>query len=255
MILCKVPSSQVISPTGLVYVDELSYDTLQPRNSPQSPPRKDSLDAFSTLPASSPEFSWKSRIYPPSPTAPMPHPFKPQVFPLQIHKPSPVAPSPVTPAGRSPLSRSRSSSSQSLHSIHHRHKPSAPEDASPLSRQWTGADQTDDEVTYEVDDTRNPAARQRGDKVKQLTGDDDAQAFHNARIAQANLPWYLQPTYGGDQIKLEYDGSVRAGTLRALVERLTVDPLSKSMSYIQLVNKLISFLKSLLKRRYFVTPF
>ncbi len=71
-----------------------------------------------------------------------------------------------------------------------------------------------------------PVARTRVGKVKQLTGDDDAQAFHNAQKAQARLPWYLLPTYGEDVIKLEYDGSVRAGTLLALIERLTVDPLS-----------------------------
>lgn len=74
---------------------------------------------------------------------------------------------------------------------------------------------------------RSPTSR-RADKVRQLTGDDDAQAFHNAKLAQARLPWYLQPSYSADEIKLEYDGSVRAGTLAALVERLTVDPLSKS---------------------------
>lgn len=75
----------------------------------------------------------------------------------------------------------------------------------------------------------SPTSR-RADKVRQLTGDDDAQAFHNAKLAQARLPWYLQPSYSADEIKLEYDGSVRAGTLAALVERLTVDPLSKSTS-------------------------
>ena len=74
--------------------------------------------------------------------------------------------------------------------------------------------------------SRSPPNR-RIDKVRQLTGDDDAQAFHNAKIAQARLPWYLQPSYSSDDIKLEYDGSVRAGTLAALVEKLTVEPLSK----------------------------
>lgn len=72
----------------------------------------------------------------------------------------------------------------------------------------------------------NPIMR-RSDKVLKLTGDDDAQAFHNAKIAQASLPWYLKPSYSSDDIKMEYDGSVRAGTLSALVERLTADPLSK----------------------------
>ena len=73
---------------------------------------------------------------------------------------------------------------------------------------------------------RSPFGR-RSDKIRQLTGDKDAQAFHNARQAQAAQPWYLRPSYTVDDIKLEYDGTVRAGTLSALVERLTVDPLSK----------------------------
>lgn len=66
-----------------------------------------------------------------------------------------------------------------------------------------------------------------GRKVAQITGDDDAQAFHNAKIAQANLPWYLKPRHDNGEIKLEYDGTVIAGTVPALIERLTVDPLSK----------------------------
>ena len=70
----------------------------------------------------------------------------------------------------------------------------------------------------------------RPGKIKQLTGDDDAQAFHNAKLAQANLPWYLRPKYSDDEIKLEYDGSVKAGTLPALVERLVIDPLRKTCS-------------------------
>ena len=66
-----------------------------------------------------------------------------------------------------------------------------------------------------------------GRKVAQITGDDDAQAFHNAKVAQANLPWYLKPRHDNGDIKLEYDGTVIAGTVPALIERLTVDPLSK----------------------------
>jgi hypothetical protein len=78
--------------------------------------------------------------------------------------------------------------------------------------------------SIDVETVRSPG--RRSDKIKQLTGDDDAQAFHNARLAQASLPWFLRPSYTNDEIKMEYDGSVRAGTLSALVERLTVDPLS-----------------------------
>ncbi|KAF8578614.1 ras GEF [Ramaria rubella] len=65
----------------------------------------------------------------------------------------------------------------------------------------------------------------RGNKVLRITGDDDAQAFHNAKTAQAQLPWYLRPEHSGVEIILEHDGSVKAGTLDALVERLTIEPL------------------------------
>jgi son of sevenless-like protein len=59
----------------------------------------------------------------------------------------------------------------------------------------------------------------------QLTGDDSAQAFHNARQAQAKLPWYLKNRHCEEEIKLDFDGTVKAGTLPALVEHLVVDPL------------------------------
>lgn len=68
-----------------------------------------------------------------------------------------------------------------------------------------------------------------GRKVAQITGDDDAQAFHNAKMAQANLAWYLKPRHDNGDIKLEYDGTVVAGTTAALIERLTVDPLSECL--------------------------
>ena len=70
-----------------------------------------------------------------------------------------------------------------------------------------------------------PHARPRPGKVLQLTGDDSAQAFHNARQAQANLPWYLKHRHSEEEIKLDFDGTVKAGTLHALVEHLVVDPL------------------------------
>lgn len=69
------------------------------------------------------------------------------------------------------------------------------------------------------------AAASRPDKVKRITGDDEAQAFHDAQLVQGT--WYLRPMYGEDELQLEADGSVSAGTLRALVERLTVDFQSK----------------------------
>lgn len=63
------------------------------------------------------------------------------------------------------------------------------------------------------------------DKIKRITGDEDAQKFHDAKVAQANLPWFMRPRHSDEEIKLEYDGTVKAGTLPALVERLVIDPL------------------------------
>lgn len=77
-----------------------------------------------------------------------------------------------------------------------------------------------------------PNARPRPGKVLQLTGDDSAQAFHNAKQAQANLPWFLRHRYGEEEIKLEFDGTVKAGTLPALVEHLVVNPLRASQQEI-----------------------
>lgn len=73
-----------------------------------------------------------------------------------------------------------------------------------------------------------PNARPRPGKILQLTGDDSAQAFHNAKQAQANLPWFLRHRHGEEEIKLEFDGTVKAGTLPALVEHLVVNPLREN---------------------------
>jgi son of sevenless len=64
-------------------------------------------------------------------------------------------------------------------------------------------------------------------KVGRITGDTNAERFATVKQAQLTAPWYLLPSYGENDIRLESDGSVKAGTLAALVEHLTVDPLSK----------------------------
>lgn len=221
-------------------------------------PRAEPLDEFATdsEPGSPPAYGAlpQPATYPPSPSTPMPHPARPKIAPLHIDTPTPAGPQAdattartpsVLPASlRSPLTRSRSDSAPSSlaspRSRSDRRRPIMLNDWSSLSRLSVYIDSRDEEPTakgalspapgvyvmpYDTVVPRSPMAR-RSDKVRQLTGDDDAQAFHNAKQALANLPWYLQPTYGSE-IKLEYDGSVRAGTLPALVERLTVDPLSE----------------------------
>ncbi|KAG8886578.1 hypothetical protein FRB98_001226 [Tulasnella sp. 332] len=58
--------------------------------------------------------------------------------------------------------------------------------------------------------------------------DDDAVAYRNAKSAMAALPPYLKPRYGEGYLRLDSDGVVKSGTLEALVERLTIDPLKRS---------------------------
>lgn len=64
-------------------------------------------------------------------------------------------------------------------------------------------------------------------RVRRSSRDDDAQAYMNAKMAAAALPAYLKPEYGEGYLRLDSDGVVKSGTLEALVERLTVDPLSE----------------------------
>lgn len=73
-------------------------------------------------------------------------------------------------------------------------------------------------------------SRSTSDKIRQITGSDDALAFHNAKQALTNLPWFLRPTYPSEHIIMDKDFNVRAGTLNALVERLTSDHLSMASS-------------------------
>ena len=70
-------------------------------------------------------------------------------------------------------------------------------------------------------------SRSSSEKVKQITGDQLAEALHAAKIAEASCPWFLRPIHDKDQIRLEYDGNIVGGTLPAIVERLTLDPLSE----------------------------
>ncbi|KAI5120791.1 hypothetical protein M0805_002418 [Coniferiporia weirii] len=202
----------------------------------------DSLDKYSTDPEAEPHPGRRSSVHsiacPPSPATPMPQPLQSSIAPLLINKPtpptpaSPMYPSPVLASPRSTLNRARSDSAPSLDRSTRR-RPIMVNDFSSLSKIYmlldspheNAASIAAEELQTTLESVRTSPTIRRSDKVLQLTGDDDAQAFHNAKVAQASLPWYLKPSYSSDEIKLEYDGSVRAGTLSALVERLTVDPL------------------------------
>jgi hypothetical protein len=48
-------------------------------------------------------------------------------------------------------------------------------------------------------------------------------SLQQARLAYASLPTYLRPKHAWDELKLDPEGAVVAGTVLALVERLTMD--------------------------------
>lgn len=247
----QMPFMKMLSPSGLVTATDFPDDVLPPAG-PLSPPQSSgSMDSFSTDSGSEPvserqEAMSRQQRPPPcprSPSTPMPfapHSLKPKIAPLLINRPIPPPPAPVSalksPA-RATLIRSRSDSSHmaTAGGRSARRRPIMLSDRTSLSTlslyiDSNGPPAADSDLSdlygsYDVDPVRSPSSR-RSNKIKQLTGDDDAQAFHNARLAQAALPWFLKPSYTRDDIKMEYNGSVRAGTVPALVERLTVDPLS-----------------------------
>ena len=60
----------------------------------------------------------------------------------------------------------------------------------------------------------------RATKIRQLLGEDAPERY--IEIANADSkPWYLRSEHNKDEIVLNPDGGIRAGTMKALVERLT----------------------------------
>lgn len=60
----------------------------------------------------------------------------------------------------------------------------------------------------------------RAAKLIKLLGPDAPQHYITTLNADSK-PWYLRPNYDQSEILIDPDGGVRAGTTRALVERLT----------------------------------
>ncbi|KAH9936253.1 ras guanine nucleotide exchange factor domain-containing protein [Fomitopsis serialis] len=77
---------------------------------------------------------------------------------------------------------------------------------------------------YEVEALQLPKSPPRGkpgaSKIKKFFG-DDAPSHIIEKINADSKPWYLRPNYDPSEIMMEPDGSVRAGSPAALVERLT----------------------------------
>lgn len=59
----------------------------------------------------------------------------------------------------------------------------------------------------------------RTNKLIKLLG--EAPQHYINKVNADQQPWYLRPNYDQSEIIIEADGSVRAGTKQALVERLT----------------------------------
>lgn len=60
----------------------------------------------------------------------------------------------------------------------------------------------------------------RAAKIRKLLGDDAPERYIDNANADAK-PWYLRSAFGREEILINPDGGIRAGTLHALVERLT----------------------------------
>lgn len=102
---------------------------------------------------------------------------------------------------------------------------------------------TEDDTSSSLMSMDSPSERSRSfdssrkvNKIKQITGDDIAQAVHDAKLARAACPWYLRPISGEDEIRYDYNGSVSSGTLPALVETLVSEPLRKSLYPLKSIN-------------------
>jgi son of sevenless-like protein len=67
--------------------------------------------------------------------------------------------------------------------------------------------------------SRGPGAG-AADKLLRVLGDPPPTHIID-RINAKTKPWYLRPNYEDSEIQIDPDGKVRAGTVAALVERLT----------------------------------
>jgi hypothetical protein len=165
---------------------------------------------------------------PPSPMTPMPQPPPAKSAPLLVNKPTP----PVPPNeryddnGRGQMQRSRSASaSLPINDRVQRRRPMLPDGRGSYSHLSTLPEDIP-EIDSPIDLGPFTKTKSTSEKIKQITGSDDALAFHNAKQAMINLPWFLRPSYPPEHIIMDKDFNVRAGTLPALVERLTSDYLS-----------------------------
>jgi son of sevenless-like protein len=152
----------------------------------------------------------------------------PRTAPLLVNKPTPPTPVSATRTNHQELFRDRSESATITvgpRTSRWRADPTpSPRLASVSERSSISDDMTEDEVLL------GRPTRTTGDKIRQITGDENAQKYVDAKAAQVNVggpAWYLRAQYADDELSTDTDGLVRTGTLRALVERLTLDVTSE----------------------------
>ena len=190
---------------------------------------------------------------PPSPTTPLPVPTMRTMF-GPAYSPIPISPRPCsTPAndasGDSHHHRSRSETlPPTLGTRTLRRRPMLLDDRSHLSRLSTLIESND--VT-EIDNfSKSPIVTESFDAFHRVALQSPALRTGRVKtpiregippLPSSTFPlapgqtgkknrsastWFLRPTYDDDDINLDYDGTVKAGTLPALIERLTLDYLS-----------------------------
>jgi len=189
---------------------------------------------------------------PPSPTTPLPVPTR-TMFGTG-HSPIPVSPRPFSvPAndlpGDSHHQRSRSETLPPIAGTRHlRRRPMLLDDRSHLSRLSTLIESNN--VTGIENFSKSPIVTESFDAFHRVSlqspalrtgrmktpsretvgplpsATSSSASTQVARRDRAASAWFLRPTYDDDDIDLDYDGTVVAGTLSALMERLTLDYLS-----------------------------
>ncbi|KDQ09889.1 hypothetical protein BOTBODRAFT_178627 [Botryobasidium botryosum FD-172 SS1] len=82
-------------------------------------------------------------------------------------------------------------------------------------------DDLDEEELGGRPNPKNPKSPNRGAKIIRLLGKEAPMHYIKTQNVDS-IPWYLRPEHGRSEILLHPDGSVRGGTLPALIERLTM---------------------------------
>lgn len=85
----------------------------------------------------------------------------------------------------------------------------------------------------------------RPDKIKAFFGDDAPSHYLNSLSAEAK-PWYLRPRYNPEQVLIDPDGTVRGGTVPALVERLTAHEFSGMSAMLTNASKVLMHVQTLI---------